>query len=86
MSPLQHLFWAILNSLWQSAALAGIVFVLLRIWRSTAAQRYVVWGAVLFVCALLPLIDLALPARTFSVARCFPSPIALRRSAVLRCS
>ncbi len=90
MSPLQHLFWAILNSLWQSAALAGIVFVLLRIWRSTAAQRYVVWAAVLFVCALLPLIDLALSARTFSVARppahhaTLPTTFILRDAPILR--
>jgi beta-lactamase regulating signal transducer with metallopeptidase domain len=67
MTPLQHLFWAILNSLWQSAALAGIAFVALRVRRSTAAQRYAVWAAVLLACAILPMVDLVVPVRTFSI-------------------
>lgn len=61
MSILLHIFWALANSIWQSAALAAIVFAVLRCMRrTTAGQRYAVWGAVLVASALLPAVDFAL--------------------------
>ena len=40
MTPLLHLFWALVNSIWQSAALAMLVFISIRaLRRTTAAQR-----------------------------------------------
>ncbi|HEV2878819.1 MAG TPA: M56 family metallopeptidase [Candidatus Eremiobacteraceae bacterium] len=61
MSILHHLLWALVNSIWQSTTLAALVFIALRlVRRSTAAQRYAIWSAVLVACALLPAVDLAL--------------------------
>jgi hypothetical protein len=66
MSLVLHLFWALANSIWQSAALAGLVHVAIRAMRgTTAALRYALWGAVLIACAVLPIVNLALPARTY---------------------
>jgi beta-lactamase regulating signal transducer with metallopeptidase domain len=48
---------AILNTLWQSAALAAIVWIVLRIARTTnAATRHAIWWVVLAVIVLLPAI------------------------------
>jgi bla regulator protein blaR1 len=64
----QHVFWALINALWQSAAIASIVGAGLRfIPRTTAAQRYVMWCAVLVAAALLPIADLAMPSRTIAL-------------------
>jgi beta-lactamase regulating signal transducer with metallopeptidase domain len=64
----QHVFWALLNALWQSAAIALTVGAGLRfIPRTTAAQRYVMWCAVLVAAALLPIADLAMPSRTIAL-------------------
>jgi beta-lactamase regulating signal transducer with metallopeptidase domain len=64
----QHVFWALVNALWQSAAIASIVGTGLRfIPRTTAAQRYVMWCAVLVAAALLPIADLAMPSRTIAL-------------------
>jgi beta-lactamase regulating signal transducer with metallopeptidase domain len=61
MSILHHLIWALVNSIWQSATLGALVFIALRtVRRSTAAQRYAIWSAVLVACAVLPAVDLAL--------------------------
>ena len=57
-----------LNSIWQSALLAGAVAVFLRVQpRTAAAQRYVIWSTVLFACFALPVANMLLPARNFVV-------------------
>jgi beta-lactamase regulating signal transducer with metallopeptidase domain len=54
------LFAAVLNTLWQSAALVAAVWVALRLARTTnAATRHAIWWTVLAVVVLLP----AIPAR-----------------------
>jgi beta-lactamase regulating signal transducer with metallopeptidase domain len=64
----QHVFWALVNALWQSTAIALIVGAGLHfIPRTTAAQRYVMWCAVLVAAALLPIADLAMPSRTIAL-------------------
>ena len=46
---------AVLNSLWQAAAVAAAVWLLLKLTpRINAATRYAVWWAVLAVVVLLP--------------------------------
>ncbi len=63
MNVLHLLTWALLNSIWQSAVLALLVFASLHfLGRSTAAQRHAVWCATLVGCALLPATDFALSA------------------------
>src|SRR3954465_9192171 len=48
---------ALLNTLWQSAAIAGAVWLLLKFARGTnAATRHAVWWATLAVVVLLPII------------------------------
>ena len=65
---MQHLFWALFNALWQSAAVALAVGIVLRfIPRTTAAQRYAMWFAVLVAAALLPVADLLVPSHTIAV-------------------
>ncbi len=65
---MQHLFWALFNALWQSAAVALAVGIALRfIPRTTAAQRYAMWFAVLVAAALLPIADLLIPSHTIAV-------------------
>jgi len=72
---MSHVFWAIINALWQSAAVAAIVATGLRcIPRTTAAQRYALWCAVLAAAALLPIADLAMPSRTIAVPVNAPPP------------
>lgn len=62
MITVHHVVWALLNSIWQSAALAAIVFALMKVMpRSTAVQRYATWCAVLAAAALLPFANFALP-------------------------
>ena len=61
MITAHHIVWALLNSIWQSAALAALIFLLLKAApRSTAAQRYAMWCAVLAAAALLPFANLVL--------------------------
>src|SRR5207249_2501703 len=46
---------AVLNSLWQAALLAGLVWLALRFARSmNAATRFAIWSAVLGVVLILP--------------------------------
>jgi beta-lactamase regulating signal transducer with metallopeptidase domain len=77
---MQHLFWAMINALWQSAAIAAIVGAALRfIPRTTAAQRYALWCAVLVAAALLPIADLAMPSRTIALpVNAPPAPVVAR--------
>jgi beta-lactamase regulating signal transducer with metallopeptidase domain len=80
MMSAHHVLWAMINALWQSAAIAVIVGTSLRFTpRTTAAQRYVMWCAVLVAAALLPIADLAMPSRTiaFPVSEP-PSPVVAR--------
>ncbi len=61
MITMHHVVWALLNSIWQSAALAALVFLSLKaVPRSTAAQRYAIWCAVLAATALLPFANFVL--------------------------
>ncbi len=61
MITAHHIVWALLNSIWQSAALAAVILLLLKAApRSTAAQRYAMWCAVLAAAALLPFANLVL--------------------------
>jgi beta-lactamase regulating signal transducer with metallopeptidase domain len=80
MLSVPHVFWAMINALWQSAAIALIVGTSLRfIPRTTAAQRYVMWCAVLVAAALLPIADLAMPSRTIALPVSEPpSPVVAR--------
>ncbi len=65
MNMAWHVVWALGNSLWQSALIALVAAVALKFFRkSTAALRYGIWGAVLLSTAVLPVIDLAIPAPT----------------------
>ncbi len=75
-----HLFWAMINALWQSAAIALTVGAALRfIPRTTAAQRYALWCAVLLAAALLPIADLAMPSRTIALpVNAPPAPVVAR--------
>src|SRR4051812_9278771 len=52
---MNHPLLAILNTFWQSAAIAGGVWLVLRLARGTnAATRHALWWAVLAVAVLLP--------------------------------
>lgn len=75
-----HLFWAMSSALWQSAAIAVTVGAALRfIPRTTAAQRYALWCAVLVAAALLPIADLAMPSRTIALpVNAPPAPVVAR--------
>jgi beta-lactamase regulating signal transducer with metallopeptidase domain len=77
---LVHLFWAMVNALWQSAAIAVTVGAALRFTpRTTAAQRYALWCAVLVAAALLPIADLAMPSRTIALpVNAPPAPVVAR--------
>lgn len=75
MIGMQHVLWAIANALWQSAAIAAIVGAGLRFTpRTTAAQRYALWCAVLVAAALLPVANLAMPSRTIALPVQAPPP------------
>jgi beta-lactamase regulating signal transducer with metallopeptidase domain len=75
VTSMQHVLWALANALWQSAAVAILVGLSLRfIPRTTAAQRYALWLAVLVAAALLPIADLAMPSRTIAVPVKAPPP------------
>ena len=77
MSILHHIVWALINSIWQSAALAVCVFAGLRLaGRSTAAQRYAVWAAVLVACATLPALDFAV-SESWAFASGIRAPIVI---------
>jgi uncharacterized protein (TIGR03435 family) len=55
-------FALVLNSLWQAAAIAAVMWVVLRSMpRVNAATRYVIWWAVLLVVLLLPLATVMIP-------------------------
>src|SRR5689334_6413366 len=67
---------AVLNTLWQSAALAGAIWLAFRLARTTnAATRHAIWWAALAVVVLLPLI----PTRTAAPP---PAPLLVRYSPV----
>ncbi len=56
MNSLTGLVTLVLNSLWQAAALAGLVWLALRLApRVNAATRFAIWWAVLGVVVILPL-------------------------------
>jgi uncharacterized protein (TIGR03435 family) len=55
MNEILAILTAIINSLWQAAAVAAIVWVALRFWpRTNAATRYAIWWATLAVVLILP--------------------------------
>ncbi len=69
MISLSHAAWAILNSIWQGAVVAGIAWMALRLARrASAAVRYYVWAAVLVAALVLPVINLLVPQRTIMIA------------------
>lgn len=56
MTALLGILTAVVNSLWQAAALAALVWAALRFWpRTNAATRYAIWWATLAVVLILPL-------------------------------
>ncbi|HEV3153533.1 MAG TPA: M56 family metallopeptidase [Candidatus Baltobacteraceae bacterium] len=72
-----HVYLALLNSLWQSAALAGAVALIVRAFGAlSASARSALWLAVLLACAVLPVVDFLIPARTIPV----PAPAAVKSS------
>ena len=79
-----HLLLALANSIWQSALLATAAWLVLRCIRhSTAALRYALWSAVLVATAILPFIDMDLPARTVLVSAPAPAQRTTLRPAVV---
>jgi uncharacterized protein (TIGR03435 family) len=55
-------FAQVLNSLWQAAAIAAVMWVALRSMpRANAATRYTIWWAVLLLVLLLPFASLIIP-------------------------
>lgn len=69
---MNHVLEAVLNSLWQAAAVAAAVWLLLRLTpRINAATRYAVWWAVLAVVVLLPVATAVrrVPANRLPAAR-----------------
>ena len=78
-----HLLLALANSVWQSALLATAAWLVLRCIRhSTAALRYALWSAVLVATAMLPFIDMDLPARIVLVSAPAPAQATTLRPAV----
>jgi len=69
MISLSHAAWAIVNSIWQGAVVAGIAWMALRLARrASAAVRYYVWAAVLVGALVLPIINLFVPERIILIA------------------
>src|SRR5579859_6868121 len=69
MISLSHAAWAIVNSIWQGAVVAGIAWMALRLARrASAAVRYYVWAAVLVAAFVLPIINLFVPERIILIA------------------
>jgi uncharacterized protein (TIGR03435 family) len=55
MNEILAILTALINSLWQAAAVAAIVWTALRFWpRTNAATRYAIWWATLAVVLILP--------------------------------
>jgi len=55
MNEILAILTAVINSLWQAAAVAAIVWAALRFWpRTNAATRYAIWWATLAVILILP--------------------------------
>lgn len=68
MISLSHAAWAIVNSIWQGAVIAGTAWTALRLARrASAAVRYYVWAAVLVAALVLPIINLFAPERIITV-------------------
>lgn len=75
MISLPHAAWAIVNSIWQGAVVAGIAWTALRFARrASAAVRYYVWAAVLAAALVLPAINLLVPERVIVVAPAAAEP------------
>jgi hypothetical protein len=74
MNTLSTVLMALMNSLWQSALLAALVWLALRFARRvSAATRFAIWWAALGVVAILP----AAP-RMIATAREWSEPATLR--------
>jgi beta-lactamase regulating signal transducer with metallopeptidase domain len=55
MNTILEILTAVVNSLWEVAALAAIVWTALRFWpRTNAATRYAIWWATLAIALILP--------------------------------
>ncbi|HZT13834.1 MAG TPA: M56 family metallopeptidase [Candidatus Baltobacteraceae bacterium] len=59
--------WALINSVWQSAAILGALALLSRTVKLSAAQLHALWFSALLAAAALPIADLAVPARSIPV-------------------
>ena len=58
--PMDALFEALANNLWRGTLLVVVVAIALRaLKRTTAAERYSVWFAVLLVIAAAPVVETA---------------------------
>jgi uncharacterized protein (TIGR03435 family) len=80
---------AALNSLWEAALVAALVWLGLRFIRTNAATRYIVWWAALAVVLVLPAVprvSTLLRARSQPAAALSPQPATLRGSASLSSS
>ena len=65
---LGHIYWAVVDSVWQSAAIALVLALALRTVRgSTAAQRHALWLGVLVATAVLPFANLAMPMHAIAI-------------------
>ena len=74
-TTLSAVLWAFANSIWQSAVIAALAWAVLgAARRASAALRCIVWSGVLVAVALLPALDIAMPA---SVVRVAAAPSAL---------
>jgi beta-lactamase regulating signal transducer with metallopeptidase domain len=76
---MNELFAALLNTLWQSTALAGAVWIALRFARATnAATRHAIWWTVLAAIVLLP----AIPTRSTRTVVRYTAPTVNRPAEV----
>lgn len=66
MTPIT-IVWALINSVWQSAAIFAAVGVFTRIVKLSASQRHALWFSALFAAAALPFANLTMPARPIPV-------------------
>ena len=75
MISMPHAAWAVVNSIWQGAVVAGIAWAALRFARrASAAVRYYVWAAVLAAALVLPAINLLVPERVILIAPAAAKP------------
>ncbi|MEO7038970.1 MAG: M56 family metallopeptidase, partial [Candidatus Elarobacter sp.] len=77
------IFLAVLNALWQGAALVGCVALVMRLGlRRNATTACLVWSAAFAIVALLPVLDFALarPAAPVSATFALPAPASVRRA------